>query len=745
MKKVSLKSGEQRPVKTKPVLQHEAVECGAASLKIILNFYKRFIPLASIRDACGISRDGVTAKQLKHAAESYNMNVRAYKASTDKLVNRGCFPSIIHWEFNHFLVIEGFDTKYAHLNDPANGRWRISISDFKKSFTGVVLEITPNDKFTQGGTDIGSYFFVPKFIEPFRKEFPLIATLSLAASIPELFIAGATSEFIDSYLGEGRINIGVPIIWITFISTILLATLIVIQKLYIRRIGKSIVKRISILMYVSLFSMPYRYFTQRMRGELSSRLDLGFNICEYGVDGLADFALSLGSGIAAFIAGILISPILALITIFISALNTGFALQVRNKRKDDNYKLAIRQGENGSAGMYMFQCIESIKASGLENESFINWGGSYASVMEETLRLNVANTVVRVISSASGYLLRTIIILAGGILIVKGSITVGELMGFQYIMGMIQEPLDQLIVVTNQLQQLDGEMGRVNDVITEETDPFARGFSPQVFYGIDQKKEIKKLGGKIEIKNLTFQFSKNTEKMFNGLSIKIEPGSHLSIVGASGSGKSTLLKIIAGLYNTYEGSINYDGKSWLDNNPLALSSSMALVAQDTYMLSASLEDNITLWDPSYSKSQIIAALENVLLLNDIGGAGCLGMKIGDGGVSLSGGQKQRVELARALIREPSIILLDEATSALDIHLEKKILKQVKSMNATLITVAHRMYSSEVSDYVLVLDQGQVIEYGSPSSLKEKGGQYNELLAREAAINHDETSTFEEKI
>ena len=321
--------------------------------------------------------------------------------------------------------------------------------------------------------------------------------------------------------------------------------------------------------------------------------------------------------------------------------------------------------------------------------------------------------------------------MVGGLLIILGQITLGELMAFQFLMGMIQAPLQQLSLLSSQLQQLDGQVGRVNDVIDSDVDPAVRSF--QVAAALpaapgDQAQ--RQLHGALELRDLGFQFSSTNPMLFGGLDLTIQAGQHLAIVGGSGSGKSTLLRVLAGLYHPSQGSVLYDGRPWLDWDDTTLRASIALVSQDVFLFPASLEQNLSLWDPRYTTSQALVALQEAGLLDDLGGAGALALHLGEGGGNLSGGQRQRVEIARALLRQPSLLLMDEATSALDDRRERQIMQAVKSVPRTLVTVAHRLHAAQISDWVLVLEQGQLLEQGHPRDLARSGGAYARLLEAE---------------
>lgn len=724
----------RKRVSTSTVLQYEAVECGAASLKIILNYLGKVLPLSELRERCGISRDGVTAIQLKRAALALGLEVKAFRSSATHLLEEASFPCILFWNFNHFLVLEGFDQhKKAYLSDPASGRRSVDWEDFQTSFTGVVLELKPGPNFVGGGREPSLYRWIPDLVAPYASLLPWILFVSLAGALPELFIAGATSQFIDGFLQQGLENIAIPVIWITAIAVIVLIALLNLQKLMLRNLGDLLLKRISSLLYISLFSLPYRYFVQRLRGEVATRLLLPFSLVQLSVTGVVDFLLSLGSGLLALLVGVLISPWLSLITVLITGGNSALTLWIREKRKGDNYKLALTQSKAAGIGMYVIQSIESIKSSGLENESFTQWSGEFNEGLRELQKQSLAGSLVGLIGTTSGFLLRCTVIMVGGVLIIAGQLTLGELMAFQFLMGMIEAPLQQLNLLSTQLQQLDGEVGRMNDVVDTEVDPLVRSFqlpgsSPRM-PGEDAREE-RQLQGHLELNNLGFQFSSTTPLLFGGLNLKVAAGEHLAIVGGSGSGKSTLLRMIAGLYPPTQGRILYDGRDWLDWDDPTLRASIALVSQDVFLFPASLENNLTLWDPRFHSSQALKALDDAGLLEELGGAGALGLHLGEGGGNLSGGQRQRVEIARALLREPTLLLLDEATSALDERRERQILNAIKRTPRTLISVAHRLYGAQISDWVLVLEQGEPVELGHPQDLAQAGGPYSRLLEAE---------------
>ena len=719
----------KRRIKSPPVLQYEATECGAASLKIVMAFMGRVVPLAQLRDRCGVSRDGVTASQIKFAAESYGLKVHAYRCSADQLKKQAYLPSILFWNFNHFLVLEGFEANNVFLNDPAFGRRSICWDEFLTSFTGVVMDFKAGPDFKYGGMEPKLYHLIPKLFSPYSHLVPWLLLISLFGVIPELFIAGSTSQFIDSYLQNSRGNIGIGVIWITSISALILIGLLNLKKQLLRIISTHLMKRLSSLLYVSLFSLPFKFFLQRSGGELSQRLLLPFMLVTLGINGVIDFLLSLGSGIIALIGGSLISPWLALFTLFITGGNAVLNIWIRELRKAENLKLAMLKGKNSGIGMSMIQAVESIKASGLENEAFVKWSVSFNEWLEEIQKQSLSNSLLGVVGSTSGFILRSGIILLGGLLIILGQLSLGQLMAFQFLVSLIQEPLQQITTFNSQLQNLDGEMGRLNDIVDTNVEPTIRSFHLSAYE--PSSSFSNKMKGHLSISDLFFQFSHNTPLMFEGLSVDLQPGQHLAIVGSSGCGKSTLLRIICGLFQPSLGSILYDNRKWMDLDDTLIRNSLALVSQDVFLFAATVEENLSLWDNSFTHEGMLEALKEAGLFEELGGAAALQKIIHEGGTNLSGGQRQRIEIARALLRKPTILLMDEATSALDEKRERQVMQAIKHHKTTLITVAHRLYSAEISDLVLVLEHGKPVAIGHPVELAAvSGGPYKRLLDAE---------------
>ncbi len=715
-------------IKLPTVLQYEQVECGAASLKIVLEYFGKIVPLTEVRSNCGVSRDGVTALDIKRAAISYDLEVKGYRCSANELYKSFNPPAIIFWNFNHFLVLEGFDDNFAYLSDPAMGRRKVTLKIFESSFTGVVLEFKKSDKFLPVGKKESLYKNLFRLLKPFKKNILFLIAIACLAAIPEFFIAGGSAEFIDSYLQQERISIGLPIIWITLFAFLSLIALQFFIKTILRNTISTASKRGASMSFVSLFSLTYSYFQQRLSGELADRLSLPIEIIHISLGGILDFFLKLVTGLVALIAGFIISPPLMIFIVSISLINASIVYLSKKNRKDANYRLYEVSGKAYGASTSTMQAIESVKACAIENENFSIWSAKFNEFLEELQKQSLVNSIVEIVSNTSTFIISTLFLMIGGLLIISGKLSLGELIAISLLSNLISKPISNLGILMFNIQYLDGELGRFNDVIDNNIEPTIRSFfSPD----IENLSYIsRRLSGKIELENLEFQFSKTKSLMFDSLNLTLNAGKHLALIGKSGSGKSTLLKLMCGLISQTKGRILFDGKSITATSDRLFRQSLSLVSQDPFIFRGSILDNLTLWDTEFNKNECLEILEELGLLEELGGSSCLNKQLNEGGRNISGGQRQRLEIARALLRKPTIMFMDEGTSALDEKRERKVIQYIKKKQCSLITVAHRLYSAEVSNHIIILEAGHIKEMGKTEVLlKDSSSVYNVSFAK----------------
>ncbi len=715
-------------IKLPTVLQYEQVECGAASLKIVLEYFGKIIPLTDLRSTCGVSRDGVTALDIKRAAETYDLKVKGYRCGAIDLYKSFRPPAILFWNFNHFLVLEGFDEKYAYLSDPAIGRRKVTLDIFETSFTGLVLELNPSNNFEKVGKKEILYKNLFKLLRPYKLELLFLLAMGALAAIPEIFLAGASSEFINSYLQYDRDNLAIPIILITLIACLLLISIQVVIKNILRGIKFLATKRGISMSFVSLFSLPYSYFQQRLSGELSGRLSLPIDLVDISLDRIFGYIIKLTTGLIALIAGLLISPILMIFVLIISLFNAYIVYLAKELRKDDNLRLYEVLGKAYGVSTSTLQGIESVKASAIENENFITWSARFNEFIEELQKQSFVSSIIEIISTTSTFIISTFTLMFGSILIINGRLNIGELIAFSILGSLISKPLFSLGYLIYNIQNLDGESGRFNDVLENNIDPTIRGFFTSSHEKLSDK-DIR-MTGRIDLENIEYQFSKTTPLMFDSLNLNINPGSHIALIGKSGSGKSTLLKLICGLIQQTKGRILFDGKSITEIDNTLFRQSLALVSQDPFIFRGSILDNLTLWNKEVEKKECLEILDELGLLEELGGTNCLQKELIEGGRNISGGQRQRLDIARAILRKPTILFMDEGTSALDEKREKIVVKNIKKRNCTLITVAHRLYSAETSNQIIYLEKGHIKEMGKTDILlKDPLSSYNKSFGK----------------
>jgi len=574
-----------------------------------------------------------------------------------------------------------------------------------------------------------SFSWIIPILWRYRKGFITLLPISLAVTIPTLIIAGCTSQFIDGYLLNLRDNFAIPIGWILLLSTLTLISLLIIQAIILVRVEAFIIKSASVSIFKKIFLLPYSYFAINPSGETAGRIGLALQVGQQLVTQVTGFSIVLLRAFIILTFAIILSAKLTALSSILLIINVVFSFYITSKREAANKDLAINKGLADGEGLNAVANIESIKASALETEFFKSWAELYSRSVNEQQNQSFYNAVGAMISTVSAFLLQTIVIILGGFLILEGKLSLGSLVAYQFLLATIVTPINQIPQLVSSLQLLSGLSGRISILFDEEDEDYVVSLSRDA----EREKELipEKLEGSIYINDIVFGYNGSKSNLFENITIQIPKGNHLAIIGGSGSGKSTLIKMIAGLYHPNSGQIKFDGIEWKKHADLKMRTSIAYVPQDMFLFSDTLHNNISLWDPRFSETECYEAATIALMKTEIDSYP-IGIKriLNDNGSDLSGGQKQRIEIARALVRKPSILLIDEGTSALDDYTEQQVMNNIKNMNLTLVTVAHRMYSAKISDYVVVLEKGRIVQEGTPQQLEKIEGRYAELLKAE---------------
>ena len=720
--------------KVKPFLQYSAVECGACSLASILRFYGNYQTIPSLRELLGVSRDGSKAADILRGARSFGLESKGMKLPFEAF-QADNFPCIIFWEFNHFLVLEGFKNGRAYLSNPALGRHSVTIEDFKKSYSGVAMLFKPGPEFQKGGIKEPSLY---QRILGIPLAYPVVSSIiliiSVVAVVPQLFIAAASAQFLNSFLGDSKAYMGMPIIIITLIAILISFGSSLASQTLIRRLQYVISKKMSVNLFKVLFSASFGYLSQRSGTELSTRMTMGLQYSQSVIGIFYSYLSTMIQTLVVTIFMFFISWQLTAMTLIIIFSNLFVTYNLIQLRSDDNKKLAISSGKASSNGFLSLINIETIKATGLEPLTLDKWLDEYVPVVEQTQELGIAMNSIGTISRSSTLFLDLATLASGAYLILNGAFSLGGLLAFQFLSGTIQAPLGSITSIGQALQSIDGIIGRLSDLDSSDPSPNAPPLDSDSISSIQYKHlQVEDFASSpsLSINSVSYKFGAHLPFFFENLSLNFPAGSHTTIVGSSGSGKSTLIKLLAGLIDPFEGQIVLGDHSFTELDPSLRSHFVSYVPQDIFLFEATLKDNITLWDTDISQDNIVDATRDADILDKINSFPLSFDTVTTSFSSkLSGGQQQRLCIARALSRQPKILLLDEATSALDVDTEKMVLHNIYSRDITTISVAHRLYTALSGDYVIVLEEGKIVEQGAPQDLIAANGRFSQLVTDE---------------
>jgi len=541
-------------------------------------------------------------------------------------------------------------------------------------------------------------------------------------------VAGLSSSFIDSFLQNEQWAFGIPIVWLLLLMVVAWLALLSVQFTVLRRMQLLLSKRLTADLFRKLFQLTFGFYQARLQGEIASRLLLGMQTTQVVVAQLLRFAISLWMGILVLLVAVVISPWLAFMVLVMMLANLLLNWWLTDLRYDANRRLAIEKGKTQGKGLQGINNIETLKASGLEFDFLSQWQGSFGNVVVQSQELGRQIAWSSIAAGGTSFLLNALIITVGGLLIIAGVMSLGTLVAFQFLQGQLIAPINTLPQLNSTLQQLIGDLGRLDDIRSSQDDPLVRSFAVTDH----EQPDPEPLSGAIELRDVSFSFDAFSSPFISHLNLSIPAGSQLAIVGGSGSGKTTLIRLIAGLYQPSDGEVRFDGKAWQKHGDGVMRRSLAYVPQQVFMFNASVQDNITLWRPNYSPGDLEEAARDAQVLESITDhPEAFQRRLRDNGSDLSGGERQRLELCRALLRRPSILVLDEATSALDNVTQSRVFDALENRKLTLISAAHRLDAALRSDHVLVMQAGVVIEQGSPLELLSAGGAFQALVKAES--------------
>ena len=702
------------------VMQMEAVECGAASLTMILAHYGKWLPLEQVRADCGVSRDGSSAKSILRAARNYGLEAKGFRMEPEAL--EGTQPAIIHWNFEHFVVFRGFDKKgNAYLNDPGSGPVKWPMEEFRKHFTGICLTFKPTEHFKKEGEQTSILSYIRKNLSGAGEAFWLTFTFALMTAFITLLTPLFTRIFLDEILSGKNADWAM---WFFMAMGALAAYqffVVLLQTRYSKRIAGHLALKGNREYLYHLLRLPMSFFSMRHVGDLQQRMHLNEQITHSLVDVLAPQVINIGLLLLYLVLMFSYSTWLTLIGIVAAAVNLGFVKYFSKVRINLIRSMEHSEGQYFSATISCIDNMESIKAAGAEMGFFKYWSGLWAHKFNINANADKQQTQMALLPVLANGLVNMAVLVLGAYLILQGDLTVGMLMAFQGFMGSFLQPVNAIVNASQTIVEMRSQMERVEDVMKYPEDH--RDNEGEVVQG--------KLGGLLELKHVTFGYSPLQPPLIEDFNLRIEPGHSVAFVGSSGCGKSTLAKLISGLYKPWSGEILFDDRPIESISNEELTNSVAVIDQNVVLFDDTVAQNIRMWDPSIEDFTMMIACNDAQIRADIvSRPEGFGTKIVKGGQNFSGGQRQRIEMATALAKEPAILIMDEATSALDPKTEDEVMRRIRRMGPTQIIVAHRLSTIRDCDEIIVMDQGKILQRGRHEELIEQDGMYRDLMKSE---------------
>ncbi|MBD5586061.1 ATP-binding cassette domain-containing protein [Clostridium botulinum] len=708
-------------IKVPVVMQLENVECGAACLTMILAHYGKWVPLNQVREECGISRDGCNLNNITLAARNYGLEVHSYSCGLNHIMTKVKLPCIIHWHFNHFVVLNGFTKKGAMLTDPAQGRVVISIEEFSEGFTGVYMEFNKTSQFIADGKRQSICMFVKNRLSNSISPIIFILLTSVITCIIALIYPVLGRIFLDYILSKSNPNWLynlISVMLLLLLSQIIVAVITGITSLKIQ--GKYAIHA-DYCFIKHVLRLPFSFFSKHMAGDISVRQDSNRTISYTLIQRLAPTFLNLVLLITYFFIMIQYNVLLTVIVVSITCINSILARIISTKRLEISRVQATNIGKLMSKTLNGLQMIESIKANGSESGFYKIWAGNQAAVNNTNIRLDNISISWGMIPQLIEKLGNIIILTLGAFYIMKNHFTVGMLLAFQGFMAAFIQPVNSLISAGQAIQEMRSSMERIEDIMQTKPDSFCI---------IDSSYKTESFEY-LELNNISFGYSKYSNPVIDDFNLKIQSGTSIAIVGTSGCGKSTLSKLISGLFEPWSGEISYFDNSLNEIPSNVFRKLLAVVDQNIVLFEDTIENNIKLWDSSITDEQMYAAAQDAQIHSTI-----MDRQNGyqeillENGNNLSGGQRQCIEIARVLAQNPQVIIFDEATSALDADTEYKVMQAIRSRNITLIIISHRLSIVRDCDEIIVMDNGKISERGSHNELFKQNKMYTKYITTE---------------
>jgi len=711
-------AGQPRRRAVPSILQIEQTECGAASLAMILAHHGRWITLEEMRERTGVSRDGTKASNLLKAARSYGLSAKGFRKEADRLAEVP-WPAILHWNFNHFVVLEGIRDGRVHINDPAIGRRTVSLAELSEAFTGVVLAFEKGPEFQRSRRPASSIALIRERLRGARLGLALVVLATLLLIVPGLALPAFSRIFIDEIVVAGRQDWFAPFVLALALVAALQGLLTAFQQTILVQLETRLAIAPAADMVRRLLSLPAAFFLQRHPGEIVNRVEANERVAQLLSGALATNLFNLMTVLAYGALMLVVDPVLAIAAFLAQAMLVLLVRWSAARQVDAARRLSTEMGRLVSVTLSAVQGIETMRASNREQHVFRRWAGHQARLLSIRTALARTDVVVSVLPALLAVLTNIMVLGLGSARVMGGELTLGGLVAFQAVTLSFTAPLFALVALVGEIQTIRADLARIGDVLRAK--PMAVGTQRQLV-------ETPLLA----VSGMSFGYNPLDPPLLDNISLSVAPGRRVAIVGGSGSGKSTLGRVIAGLHAPWSGRVSMAGSDLAAFEPRQRAELIGYVDQDVFLFEGSVRTNLSLWDPRLDETVLLAALEDAGMADDIAARpGGLDAIVTEGGGNFSGGQRQRLELARALVSSPSLLILDEATSALDPLAEAHVNARLKARGMACLIIAHRLSSIRDCDEIIVMRAGRIIECGTHEALMTAEGDYHALVGQDA--------------